>query len=48
MEQLCLSLRERGMTGELERKLEAADTQLDRDRRRSEAHTKPRQAAILI
>ncbi len=37
MEQMCLAIRERGVTGELERKLEAADTQLDRYRRRSEA-----------
>ncbi|XP_059353006.1 activating transcription factor 7-interacting protein 1-like isoform X2 [Daphnia carinata] len=37
MEQMCLSIRERGITGELERKLEAADAQLDRYRRRSEA-----------
>ena len=37
MEQMCLAIRERGVTGELERKLEAADAQLDRYRRRSEA-----------
>ncbi|EFX77416.1 hypothetical protein DAPPUDRAFT_247447 [Daphnia pulex] len=37
MEQMCLAIRERGVTGELERKLEAADAQLERYRRRSEA-----------
>ena len=37
MEQMCLAIRERGITGELERKLEASDAQLERYRRRSEA-----------
>ena len=37
MEHMCLDIRERGITGELERKLEASDAQLERYRRRSEA-----------
>lgn len=37
MEQMCLAIRERGITGELERKLEASDAQLDRYRRRAES-----------
>lgn len=37
MEQMCLAIRERGITGELERKLDVADAQIERYRRRSEA-----------
>ena len=29
MEHMCLDIRERGITGELERKLEASDAQLE-------------------
>lgn len=34
---MCLAIRERGVTGELERRLEAADVQLERYRRRAES-----------
>ena len=36
-EQLCATIRERGIAGELERKLQAADTQLECYRRRCES-----------
>ena len=37
MEQMCLAIRELGITGELERKLEASDAQLEVYRLHSEA-----------
>ena len=37
MEQLCATIRERGIAGELKRKLQAADTQLECYRQRCES-----------
>ncbi len=37
MEQMCLVIREKGMTGILERKLEAADAQIERCKKRSDS-----------
>ncbi len=37
MEQMCLVIREKGMTGVLERKLELADAQIERCKKRSDS-----------
>ena len=36
LEQMCLAIRERGVTGALERKCESSDQQLERYKRRTE------------
>lgn len=37
MEHMCLAIRERGITGELERKADAQEVLIDRYRRRTES-----------